>query len=64
MEGLRNFVHVDNHCTRAFLRYEGQSSKNGAPEVSIREGPEELTLGAEVGSLEGCINVDHIAADR
>ena len=36
-------------------------------EVSIREGPEELTLRTEeVGSKKkkACINVDHIAEDR
>ena len=57
MEGLRNFLKVDNHCaldvghltegTRSFevrrLKFEEV--------VSIREGPEELTLRAEeVGS--------------
>ena len=33
--------------------------------VSIREGPEELTLRAEeVESQKSCINVDHYAEDR
>ena len=33
--------------------------------MSIREGPEELTLNTEaVGSQNSCINVDHIAQDR
>ena len=60
MEGLRNFIKVDNHCalnvghlkegTRSFEvrrpKFEEECS-----EVSIREGPEELTLRAEeVGS--------------
>ena len=44
---------------------EGQSSKRECHEVSIREGPEELTLRAEeVGSQRLCIKVDHIAEDR
>ena len=37
--------------------------KEGCPQVSIREGPEELTLTTEVGSKKACINVDHIAED-
>ena len=33
--------------------------------MSIREGPEELTLRAEeAGSQKACINVGHIAEDR
>ena len=33
--------------------------------VSIREGPEELTLRAEeVGSQKACSTVDHLAEDR
>ena len=73
MEGLRNFTEVDNHSAldvgylkevRGPFRYEGRKSKVG-PEVSIREGPEELTLRTEeVGSQKSCINVDHIAQDR
>ena len=35
------------------------------PEVSIREGPEELTLRAEeVCTQKLCVNVDHIWQDR
>ena len=39
--------------------------EEGCPEVSIREGPEELTLRAEeVGSQKSCITIGHIAEDR
>ena len=74
MEGLRNFIKMENHCalevghlkegTRSFdVRW--PKFEEGCPEVSIREGPEELTLRtAEVGSKKACINVDHIAEDR
>ena len=35
------------------------------PEAAIREGADELTLRAEeVGTLIGCINIDHIEDDR
>ena len=38
--------------------------EEGCSEVSIREGPQELTLRAEeVGSQKACINVDHTAED-
>ena len=74
MEGLRNFIEVDNHSAldRGHLK-EGARSivvrrpkfEEGCPEVSIREGPEELTLTAEeVASKKACINADHIAEDR
>ena len=72
MEGLRN---IDKNgrslCSgrgpskgRSFevrkLKFEEE-----CPEVSIREGPEELTLRTdEVGSKKKCVNVDHIAEDR
>ena len=60
MEGLRNFIKVENHCalevghlkegTRIFQVRRPQFEE-GSPEVSIREGPEEFTLRAEeVGS--------------
>ena len=39
-------------------------SEEGCLEASIREGPEELTLGAEeVGSQKACINVGHTAEE-
>ena len=42
-----------------------QKFKEGCPEASIRERPEELTLRAEeVDSQISCISVDHIAEDR
>ena len=53
-----------NEGTRSF-EVRRPKIEEGCPEVSIREGPEELTLGTEeVGSQEACINVDHIAQDR
>ena len=76
LEGLRNFFKVDNHCaldvghlnecTRSFeVRRPKFEEGTPGPEVSIREGPEELTLRAEeVGSQKACINVGHIAEDR
>ena len=74
MEGLRNCVKVDYHCSSDVgLSNEGLKPfevrrpkfKEGCTEASIREGPEELTLRAEeVGSQKSCINVDHIAEDR
>ena len=74
MEGLRNFIEVDNHSaldvgylkegTRSFV-VRRPKFEEGCPEVSIREGPEELTLRTEeVGSPKACINVDHIVEDR
>ena len=73
MEGLRHFIEVDNHSvldvgylkdgTRSFEVREAES-RRGGPEVSIRAGPEELTLRTEeVRSQKSCINVDHIAQD-
>ena len=60
MEGLRNFVEVDNHsaldvaylkeCTNSF-EVGRPKFEEGGSEASIREGPEELTLSTEeVGS--------------
>ena len=56
MEGLRNFIEVDNHNAMdvGYLK-EGTRSlevrwpkvEEGGLEVSIREGPEELTLRIE-----------------
>ena len=74
MEGLRNFVQVDNQCalevghlkegTRSF-EVRSPKFQEERPEVSIRGRPEELALRtAEVGSKKACINVDHIAEDR
>ena len=74
MEGLRNFIEVDNHCalnvgllnegTRPF-EVRRPKFEEGSPEVLIREGPEELTLRTEeVGSHISYINVEHIAEDR
>ena len=71
---MRNFIEVDNHSALdvGYLK-EGTRSfevgrpkfEEGSPDVSIREGPEELTLRTEeVGSKQACINVDHIAQDR
>ena len=74
MEGLRNIIEVDNRSAQEVGRLkEGTSSfevrrpkfEEGCPEVSIREGPGELTLRTEeVGSKKACINVDHIVEDR
>ena len=74
MEGLKNFIEVDSHSALdvGYLKegtrsYEVRRAKfeEGGPVVSIREGPEELTLRTEgVGSLKACINVDHIAEER
>ena len=42
----------------------GPKLEEGVPDVSIREGPEELTLRAEeVGIRKACIHVGHIAED-
>ena len=71
MEGLRSFFEVDNHSaldvgclmegTRSFEVRRPRFEEAG-PEVSIREGPEELTLRTEeVGAQKACINVHHIA---
>ena len=50
---------------QGLLWYEGQSLEQVYSEVSIKEGPEELTLRTEeVGSPQACINLDHIAEDR
>ena len=74
MEGLRNIIKVDNHCALEVCHLRGGTSsfevrrtkfEEGCPEVSIREGPGELTLRTEeVGSKKACINVDHIVEDR
>ena len=73
MEGLRNFIKVDNHCAldvghlnegMRSVEVRGPNLEEGCPEVSIREGPEELSLRAEeVVSQKACINVGHIAED-
>ena len=55
------------HLKEGTLSFEVRRPKyeEECPEVSIREGPEELTLRAEdVGSQKACSNVDHIAEDR
>ena len=55
------------HLKEGTRTFEGRRPKfeEGGPEVSIREGPEEMTLRAEeVGSLKACINVDPIVEDR
>ena len=73
MEGLRNFIEVDNHSaldvgylkkgTRTF-EVRRPKVEEGGLEVSIREGPEELTPRTEeVCSKKSCIDVDHIAHD-
>ena len=65
MEGLRNFIEVDNHSasdvgylkegTRSFV-VRRPKFEEGSPEVSIREGPKELTLRTEeVSSPTACI---------
>ena len=74
MEGLRNFTEVDNHraldvgnLNEGLRPFEVRRPKfkEGCPEASIREGPEELTLRAEEGgSQKSCINVGHTAEDR
>ena len=64
MEGLRNFIEVDNHSaldvgdlkkgTRSFEVRRPTCEEEGH-EVSIREGPEELTLRTEeVRSKKHC----------
>ena len=74
VDGLRNFIEVDNdsaldvgclkEVTRCFV-VRRPKCEEGCPEVSIREGPEELTLRIEeAGSKRACINVDHVAEDR
>ena len=46
---------------QGLFRYEGRSSKRGAPRCQL--GKVELTLRAEeVGSQKACINVGHIAS--
>ena len=53
-----------NEVLRSF-EVRGPKLEEESPEVSIREGPDELTLRAkEVGSKKTCINVGHIAEDR
>ena len=53
-----------NEGVRSF-EVRGPKLEEGCSEVSIREGPEELTLRAEeVGSQKACSNVGHIAEDR
>ena len=74
MEGLRNFIEVDNHCALEVghlkegtntLEVRRPKFEEGCPEVSFREGSEELTLrGEEVGSWKSCFSVDHVAQER
>ena len=74
MEGLRNFIKVDNHCALEVgqLKEGTRSSQvrrpkfeEACPEVSIREDPEELTLrAADVDFKKACISADHNAEDR
>ena len=74
MEGLRNFIKVENHSAldvghleEGIRPFEVRrlKFKEGCAEASIREGLKELTLRAEeVGSQKSRINVDHIAEDR
>ena len=74
VEGVRNFMKVDNYCVLHVGHLEGRhkvvqgtktKARRGSPEVLIREGPEGLTLRAEeVNTQKSCINVDHIAQDR
>ena len=69
-EGLRNFLQVDNpralevgHLREGLVSFKVRRPKGeeGYPEVPVREGPDELTVGAdEVGTLK----VDHIAKVR
>ena len=74
MEGLRNFIEVDNHSaldvgylkegTRSF-EVQRPKCEEGSHEVSTMEGSEELTLRTEeVGAIKTCINDDHIAKER
>ena len=56
-----------DHLKEGFRPFEVRRPKfkEGCPEASIREGPEELTLRTdEVGARKTCINVDHFAKDR
>ena len=63
MEGLRNFIEVDNHCSLEVVRR--PEFKEGCSEVLMEESPEDLTMTAEeVGSQNSCINVGRIAEDR
>ena len=72
MEDLRNLKEVDNHSAldvgdlkKGTRSFEVRRCEEEGHEVSIREGPEELTLRTEeVRSKKSCINVDHIAQDR
>ena len=59
-EGLRDFIQVDNHrALQVGHLKEGLTSfkvrrpkgEDGHPEVSLREGPDELTLGAQERAL-------------
>ena len=74
VEGLKNFIEVDSHSTldvdhlkegtRSF-EVRRPKMKEECSNVSIREGPGELTLRTEeVGSQNASINVDHIAEER
>ena len=65
MEGLRNFIKVDDHCaldvghlTEGVRPFEVRRPKfkEGCPEASIREGPEELTPRAEEVGLRNSVH--------
>ena len=70
--GMREFMKFDNHRALEVGRlHEGlgtfqvrrPTGSQGHPEVTVREGPHELTLRAEeVGTWKSCINVDHMGS--
>ena len=69
-EELREFIQIDNHRAlevghlRAGLvsfKVRRPTGQEGYPEVTVRESPDGLSLGAEeVGTWKSYINVDHI----
>ena len=72
-EGLREFIHIDNHRALEVGQREGletfkvrrPNGPEGYPEVPVRESPDELTLRAEeVGTWKSYINVDHMTKER
>ena len=65
MEGLRNFIKVDNHCALDVRHLYGGMRSFEVRGTKLEEGSPEATLRTEeVGSQKACINVDHIAEDR
>ena len=74
MEGLRNFIQVDNHSAQEVghlsegvgtFQVRRPKGEEGCPEVLVRESPDELLLRAdEVGTWKSCINVDFITKER